>query len=494
MSLKMTKMTRKIFALAAMGATSLMLSWGGAGGCGSAATTTSTPGSTTGAQSNTSGGMATLTTSSGATLGIVPNGTTIGVVTLDGTAPSALTTGFKSATLTSLTTTFEVSSCSADPIGTGTSASPSPRVVCVQGSVFTTPSSKVAIIDASTIVTTGTAPSSVIEVDLASATPAPTDGSFSGGGCTNCGVITDPGNGRFIVSSGDGYRVMTYAANAATGAATVDAAYLSDTTTTPQITLATENFSFASGTIISGHGTIVSPDYDDIAGNNYLWIVDIDDGHIYHSVKHLNSTDIPGLDAAAPTGLGIATMSEPDSSAVDSTGIVALADENALGLVLADFSAPVTFTPGTGGNPGTFSGEVYTVVPLDIPTRLTGIAMGGDHLLFMEEEFSQGIAVVQLPTSAPAGGTITVSSYNFASVPSADPTCAGVTSWANFGDPHGIGVYITAAGVATGALIDGNKDCAASVNLTSFLAATPGVGTHTVDNSTGFVSFDALTP
>lgn len=472
----MKKGNTKRSALMSLLAGSLLMAgtyFGGAAGCGTtAATATPTPTptpapTTTGSSSATSGGMATLNTGT-AVIGFVPNGTSIGIVTIEGTAPGALTLqGEVKEAATSVTASFAVDTCSVNP---------SANLLFCGGFL----SSMLFIGDLTGFVASGAAITGT-EVDLSALATPPTSGSFSGGSCIICGVLSDSANNRVILSAGNGYYVVD-------NAGALVNLFPSDPATTPPTTLATENFSFSSGTIISGKSVIVSPAYD--AGNNFIWLVDIDSGKVYHSVKTMVDATIDAANGITGlSAMGTSTISEPDSSAVDSTGVLAIADESAHGILLVDFSAGAPTVAFTDGTPGTFTGETYTVVPLDVGSRLTGITVGGDHLLFLEEEFSTGIGVFQLPTSAPAGGAIAITTYNWSTVPA--PPWTGTS-----GDPHGIGVFVSnTSGHPEGVLINGAKDNVANVDLTSFLAAAPTVvGGHTVGDASGFVTFTAVTP
>lgn len=451
-------------------------------GCGGGSSTpapadTGTTG-TSSTTSSTSGGCATISTGS-KVYGFIPLNGTVVTAQLQGSSSADVSAakgaGLKS--VTSSTTSFIVDSCAAD----GTAL----KVVCV-GYL----SSQVAILDISSFVTkliAGETPTTsditVVEVDLGNTVTA----DFSGGSCLNCGVLTDPGDSRFIVSSGDGYRVLNYSDNATSGTATVSKSYLSDATATPVRSMATENFAFD-----PTNNRIISPEYEGIAGTNqYLWIADLAADKLYRWTKRMvdvsadASAGLTGLSAAFPSGL------EADAAAIDAgTGVLVLADEGQNGLLT------VNLTGATFDDTALTFDASYTVVEqTSMVSRLPGIGVEpSGHILFMEEELGgSGVGVTQLPTSA-ASGALSITSYNSATMPDPSATCPGVTSWANAGDPHGLALF---TGVVDskpkGLLINSSKDCAAIVDLEGLLGALKGTGTNTVDSSVDLLTSGIVT-
>ncbi|MDO8518619.1 MAG: hypothetical protein Q7T11_00460 [Deltaproteobacteria bacterium] len=432
--------------------------------------------STTGV-STTSGGMATINTGS-SVVGFIPVGATLLAIPLDtGSSDSSLMKYLVRKTSISTAIDFDIDSCSADATDL--------QVVCVGYD-----SSKVAIVDVSTYISllqSGDTPTEddlvVTTVDLGNTE----SGSFSGGACINCGVLCDAGDSRFIVSSGDGYRVLNYSG-------TVLDSYLTDATTTPARNLSTENFSYD-----AVDNWVISPEYD--SGNNYLWLIDVDTDTIYRWETNLVDISVDatnGIDGLL-TNLGLSEMAEPDAAAIDpTTKILSLSDESAMGIVAINLGAAVF-----DDTADTFTAPATAIEFESIGTRLPGLGVeASSHLLFLEEEFSSGMGVAALPTSvSTSSGAISVTDYNWASVPDASATCPDVSFWTNAGDPHGLALF---TGVIDdkpkGLLINDTgltKNCAAVVDLEDFLAATKTTGTNQVDSSvdlvaTGVVTFISL--
>lgn len=442
-----------------------------------AANTAAPDTSTSTTTSSTSGGCATISTGS-KVYGFIPIGGTVVTALLQGGTTS--TSGSKSVgmkSITSSTISFSVDSCAAD----GTAL----KVACVGYD-----SSKVAILDISVFVSklvAGTTPTAaditVVEVDLGNAVTA----DFSGGSCLNCGVLTDPSDSRFVVSSGDGYRVLKYADNTVTGLATVNKSYLSDAAATPARNMAAENFAFDPAT-----NRIYSPEYEGISGTNQnLWIVDLTKDKIYRWTKRMvdisedATNGLTGLSSAFPYRL------EADAASIDSaTGVLALADEGQNGLLTVNLTG-ATFDDAAQ----TFDASYTVVAQASMVSRLPGIALEPtSHILFMEEEMGgRGVGVTQLPTSA-AAGALSITNYNSALMPDPSATCTGITTWANAGDPHGLALF---TGVIDskpmGLLINSDKSCAAIVDMNALLAATKTVGTNTVDPAVDLLTTGVVT-
>ena len=466
----MFKHTKTFFLLGSILSLSLLAA------CGSSSTTPTpepTPEPTpVGGVSTTSGGLATINTGS-SVIGFIPVGLTVLAVPLDTGSASDSVSGLSKATLRSanlsIDVSFTINSCGADATDL--------KVVCVG---YT--SSMVAILDVADYVATlqdGGTPTAdeitVSEVDLGNTDSA----SFSGGSCTNCGVLCDAGESRFIVSSGDGYRVLDYSG-------TVLTSYLTDLTSDPVRDLGTENFSFD-----SENKWIISPEYE--TSNNYLWIVDLTNDAVYRWTNRMvpTSTD-------ATNGLEeLSSDMVADAASVDpTTGALLIGDEYADSFLTVNLNA-ATFDDAAG----TFTAphDYVTMTNIVAPGLMsTGMAIeSSSHLLFLEDEFGSSMGLVSLPTAA-AAGSISLSDYTTAAIPSPTATCASVFSWSNVGDPHGLALFTGVIDDAPkGLLINSDKTCAAIVDLDSFLAADDATTPHSVDptidlEATGVITFISL--
>jgi len=419
---------------------------GGGGGGGSSPTKTPTPTPTPAASATTSGGLATINTGS-AVVSFIPSGAGVIIVPVSGAgaAKASLDVTRSAAAALSISFSFTADSCTAD----GTDL----KVICVGYN-----SSKVAIVDIAAYVASGATPT-VSEFDPGNTV----DASFSGGGCLNCGVLADQGDHRFIVSSGDGYRVFDYSGK-------LLQSFLSDASATPPIDLVTENFGYD-----PVHNLIISPEYE--SANNYLWVVNLDSGKVYRWTKKIVGTT---LDPNGLPELGSSSFFVADAAAVDPvTGVLTIGNEfTPLILALNLNAATFNDTAGTFDAP-------YTVAPLQNvygSILTTGMAVEpANHLLFLEEEFANTIGLVVLPAAA-ATGSVAITEYISAQIPDPSATCANTFGWFNVGDPHGLALFTSVVdSKPKGLLIDGTKTCMAIIDLDSLRSAPRSTGTNEVD-------------
>ncbi len=355
-------------------------------------------------------------------------------------------------------TSFILDSCAADPI--------LKKVVCIGYN-----SQKVAIFDLSQYLNTlNPADITVTECDLDPNITIPST-TFSGGSCINCGVAADPGDNRFIVASGDGFRVVGYSVNQTTGACDVKKTYL---LSNYGIATVNENFSYN-----PQKNWILNPEYNTPAK---FWIIDVNSDKAY---SWDTTIDCSSLD---PNNTNC-SLWEIDSISIDTTtGIAIMSDEWKLNYILVDLGQ-ANFNPTTN----TFTAP-YAMVYMQntSDTRYTGTAIEpNSHIAFLEEEFGNGIAVLQLPSSSGSGGTFPTPaswSYNSLSMLPNDVCDAspgdGTANywWSNPGDPHGLSIFTGSNnGVAYGIAISKSKDCIAIVNLQKFLNAPKASGFNYVD-------------
>lgn len=395
------------------------------------------------ATSATSGGLATLATKDDV-IAFMPVGTNILAVSLkNGSQVASVGSALEQAVSTqAIALSFSVDSCAAD----GSAL----KVVCVGYNT-----SKIAVL--SVTISGSNITVSAAEYDLQNTTTA----NFSGGSCLNCGVLTDPGDNRFIVSSGDGYRVVDYSGN-------VLASYLNATGRD----LWTENFAFD-----PTRDLIISPEYG--TSNQYLWVININTNKIYR--WNLSMTD-----SSIPTDPNISTPVSltADAATVDfNTGVIAISDESQRLLLLINLGK-ATFDNASG----TFSAPAAYVDISGVASRLPGMAAEPTkHLVFLEEEFGNGIGAAKLPASTPPGAP-SLGDYVGATMPT--PNVTGCASyWSNVGDPHGLALYTDLVnGRPMGLLIDSSKTCLAIIDLEKLLSAPRVTGSNTVDPSYDLVA------
>lgn len=431
----------------------------GAAGCGSSSGGSTTPPPSGGTTSATSGGLATINLGD-KVVSFVPNGTSINLVTVEGSGSSALKLGFKSASVP-ITTSFDVDSC--------TVVNGVLEVVCVGFN-----SSKFAIVDVSNIedLLSGSGSASVEEFD----TGGSVSGSFSGGTCINCGVLA-PSADQIIISSGDGYRIFDSSGNEVKH-------FLSDTTATPPINLLTENFGFDS----SRH-LIISPEYE--TTTLFIWVINIDTDKTYRWVHSMAGKLFDATNGLQELDdVGVSSMIADSASVDPETGVLTIGDEFTNVLLILNLN-DATFDDGAG----TFDAPVSAV-------KLQNVAGSGllatgqtvdnvSHILFLEDEFGSSMGAVQLPTS-PVSGSIEITEDNYTSADLPDPsaTCTSTFGWFNTGDPHGLSLYTSnEGGNPKGLLINGDKSCLASVDLNAFLSASEASGSNKVDDASSFVIF-----
>ncbi len=443
---------------------------GGASGCGSSSAAPA-PTPSGGVSATTSGGVATINTGN-SVVAFVPTGTAVIPVSVEGSGAAALvlTNGTKN---TGTTISFIVNSCAADATAF--------KVVCIGYG-----DTHVAILDIKSFVANiqaGKVPAAGDITETEFDVPVTSSSSFTGGECTHCGILTDPGNARFIISSADGVRVFNYTSSTAT------ATYSSAT----GMSLTTENFSFD-----PVHSLVISPEYSSISGTDErLWVIDLKAGQVCKWSKKMEGASIDATNGLADLDtLGVSTMTADSASIDPNTGIVTIGDEFTNVILMVNLSGFSCKSDGTFDAP-------------ELAFKLTNTTSNGllatgqaiepvSHLLFLEEEFDKNFGVVSLPGTAPSGAP-SVPTYISATMPAT--TCTGV-SWSNAGDPHGLALYTSNTGSKPmGLLIDDSKDCVAVVDLNALAGATRGTGTDSnkvaasVDLVTsGIVKFVPVTP
>ena len=425
---------------------------------------------TTVSSATTSGGLATINTGN-LVIAFIPNTSGVSAVPIKQNGSSFTTASYKGYSLkpeslpspVTITISFVVNSCAADAKNL--------KVVCVGYN-----SSKVAVIDVSGYISSGSAPT-VTEYDLGNTVTS----GFSGGSCLDCGVIIDPLDHGFIVSSGDGYRVVNYSGS-------VIKSFLSNATATPPVDLATENFGYD-----PVHDMIYSPEYADggsiTSTDEYLWVIDVTKDKLYqwsHRMVDTTTDPVLGIPELNSTGIGSMTA---DAVAMDpATGIMAIGHEWTPLLLALNMSA-ATFNASAG----TFDAP-YAVVPLQNVYSPSGYLTTGmviepsSHIMFLEGEFGDDIGAAQMPVTSPSG-SFTVTSYTSAQMPTPTTWCPSVSTWSNVGDPHGLSAFTAVINKEPmGLLIDSSKTCLAIVDLNKLLAAPKQAGTNTVSSTYDLVA------
>lgn len=404
----------------------------------------------------TSGGVGVLSTGS-STIAFLPTGTGLVPLVVQQNTASASRGSLLARTASArVSANFTIDSCSVD--------GSAQKIVCVGYR-----SDKVAIFDISTYLTS--LDENDISVEECSSGSGAGSVSFSGGSCKNCGVATDPGDSRYVVASFDGIRTFDY------------------TSTSGQCDLIdhydipiNENIGFD-----ASRNWVITPEYDGfgsytkqdgtiVRNEATMRIVNIETDDIYEWDKKILCSDLVEAGESC-------SWRETDAASIDlGTGMIALQEESVRATVLIDMSQ-ASFDSTTK----TFTAP-HEYVPLEnISARTPGGAIEpSSHILFMEQEFGRGIAVLQLPDVGGSGSTFPTPTagweYNSANVPS--NTVCNRSSWSNAGDPHGLAIFTgVVAGKAFGLLINGTKDCVALVDLKGLLDAPKATGSNIADSS-----------
>jgi hypothetical protein len=299
-------------------------------------------------------------------------------------------------------------------------------------------------------------------------------GAFSGGACTTCGVTIDPTTNLAVIglsltgapSSASGYQLLNLTNN------------------TFQTPIPTENVniaeSFASDPT---RHLVLSPGYPSTSTANY-------------EILDLTNPSAPAIFNLmnASTLFSGATL---DGGAADcSTGIIVASDEFSSNVFIADLTQ-ATFTPGTGGNPGTWNApnQLQNLPQFSsFGAGTTGISVAsGSHLGILEDEFgTTAFGAIQLPATS-GSGTHAIQDWVVANMPN-DPNNTG---WLMTLDPHGLTSYVSpTSGKAFGLIMNNQRTFIAVVDIKALLAATRSP-VHTVSSSvdlvgTGVVRFVAL--
>jgi hypothetical protein len=284
---------------------------------------------------------------------------------------------------------------------------------------------------------------------------------FSGGSCETCGVVVDATtNTAFLgigLTGGAGYQAIDLATGTLSPPIMSGGEISEDIAVDPKLKL------------------LLSP-----AENGVYELVDLVTGNVF--------------DAAAVEG------AEFDSAAEDCTTGIALSSVEFTGnLFIADLMQ-ATFTPGTGGAPGTWSAPSQLqnfpeFESLDAGTN--GIAVAPNtHLGVVTGEFGgNGVGVILLPDTS-GTGVPAIPDWVRADLPALPDSSTFETG----DDPHTVTAYVSPTSDKAFALIaNSGPTFLAVVDLQGMLSATRTTGTHLVDPSvdllaTGIVRYIKIFP
>ena len=277
---------------------------------------------------------------------------------------------------------------------------------------------------------------------------------FSGGICTNCGVVVDSTTNKALITIGlstggpGGYQFLDLSGN------TFEAAIPAGTSTSED------------ASIDPIRHLVLSPNED----------------NIYQILNISTAT------AALFNNTGFATEGAPDSAAEDCTTGIALSTlEDTGALYIADLTQAV-FTPGTPGTWTDTAAQTQTFPEFaGFAAGTCGIAVApGSHLAIVTGEFGGNLeGVIQLPATSGTGTPAAVDWVAFTM-----PNLASGTPWSMGFDPHTVTAYVSPnSKKAFGVLENGDFSFLAVVDLQGLISA-PRTG-HVVNEPlpAGLVTF-----
>jgi hypothetical protein len=291
---------------------------------------------------------------------------------------------------------------------------------------------------------------------------------FSGGSCSNCGVVVDSSVNKALITIGittggpGAYQFLDLA-----GTPTFEAPIPAGDNTSEDVS------------IDPVRHLILSPNEGFIRGPNYQ-LVNIGTSPATLFNNNTSSTTLAGT---------------YDSAGEDcTTGIALATDEGTGNLFIADLTQ-ATFNPGAAPSPGTWTApsQLQNFPEFLLPTGeglsagTSGIAVApGTHLAIVTGEFGGSVEGVILLPSSSGSGTPAVVDWRSFTVPN-DPSGA---VWSQGFDPHTVTAYVSPnSSKALGVLGNANNTFVAIVDLAGLLSA-PHTG-HVVNNPlpAGLVTF-----
>jgi hypothetical protein len=307
---------------------------------------------------------------------------------------------------------------------------------------------------------------------------------FTGGSCTNCGVVIDSTtNTAFIAesvsgSSLGGFQMLDLATNTFAAPIQSGTGISEDIAVDPvRHLILSPNEGFTSGT-----------------SNGFYELVQIQPS------TALFENQIVPIPTPTPVGAPVVNP-DLDSAAEDcTTGIALSTDEFTGNLFITDLTQ-ATFTPGTPTGTWSAPGQFQYFPEFDpsgptppgLSAGTSGIAVApGTHLAIVTGEFGGNIeGVVQLPSTSGSGIPAAPDWVQF-TVPNEPAPVSGPFSMGC--DPHTVTAYVSPnSGKALGILGDGSASFLAIVDLQGILSATRTAGTHIVDPSVDLIASHLVT-
>jgi hypothetical protein len=299
---------------------------------------------------------------------------------------------------------------------------------------------------------------------------------FTGGSCTNCGVVVDPAVNIAVIG---------LALSGLPGGSGFQGLDLTTGTLFPPLPTQTANIS-ESFALDPVRAFLLSPS-EPLGGRSD-----------YQILRGTGTTSAALFNFATASTTFASPNNELDSAAVDCTTGIALASvEFTQNLFITDLTQ-VKFTPGTGTAPGAWTApnQIQSFAPAfaNFGAGTTGITVApGTHVGILEDEFgTTAFGAFRLPATS-GKGTPAVQDWVSASMPN-DPTGA---PWLMSLDPHGLTAYVSPnSGKAIGLIMNDQRTFVAVVDIEGLLKATRTAGTHVVAPTvnlvtTGVVSFAA---
>lgn len=300
--------------------------------------------------------------------------------------------------------------------------------------------------------------------------------SFTGGSCTNCGVVVDPAVNIAVIG---------LALSGSPGGSGFQGLDLSSATLFPPLPTQTANIS-ESFALDPTRAFLLSPSEPRAGKSDY---------QIVRGTGTISAA-LFNFATASTTFASSTGNSELDSAAVDCTTGIALASiEFTQHLFITDLTQ-VKFTPGIAPAPGTWTApnqiQDFTPAFAKFGAGTTGTTVApGTHVGILEDEFgTMAFAAFRLPSTS-GTGTPAVQDWVSASMPN-DPTG---TTWIMSLDPHGLTAYVSPnTGKAIGLIMNDQRTFIALVDIEGLLSAKRLPGTHVIDPTAtaGVVSFVAV--
>lgn len=264
--------------------------------------------------------------------------------------------------------------------------------------------------------------------------------SFSGGGCSICGVTVNQTatSNEVLLDTAQGYYTM----DITTGTFTA----LDGGTAYPA-----ENFAFNPVT-----NTIMSPNYGSLFPSDNSVPVGIQLLDLTSNTLSTNDTFTDFLE------------NSPDSAAIDESTNVGVVMEEYSGNQYLFNLGSATIASGNWTSPFT----VYTIPLSGSGADMTYVAVDSlSHTLFSSEEFGQHTAVELLQPSIVSGAApANPTGYVWDLMPNTPDTFP----WAGAGDPHAVSIFTSVVdGKLYGFLVNDTQTWIAKVDLAGALAATP---------------------